>query len=87
MRDLLEVTESGLYCERGDFYVDPWRRVSRAVITHAHADHARAGCDRYLCAAEGKLVLRSRIGGGSPIDTLRRGESVSINGVLSLIHI
>jgi putative mRNA 3-end processing factor len=53
VRDLLEVTESGLYCERGDFYVDPWRRVPRAVITHAHADHARAGCDRYLCAAEG----------------------------------
>ena len=86
VRDLLEVTESGLYCERGDFYVDPWRRVSRAVITHAHADHARAGCDRYLCAAEGKLVLRSRIGGGSPIDTLRRGESVSINGVKVSLH-
>ncbi|MFM7244765.1 MAG: DNA ligase-associated DEXH box helicase, partial [Planctomycetaceae bacterium] len=84
--DLLRVTESGLYCERGDFFVDPWRRVPRAVITHAHADHARAGCDRYLCAAEGKLVLRSRIGGGSPIDTLRRGESTSINGVTVSLH-
>lgn len=84
--DLLRVTESGLYCERGDFFVDPWRRVPRAIITHAHADHARAGCDRYLCAAEGKLVLRSRIGGGSPIDTLRRGESVSINGVTVSLH-
>lgn len=86
MADLLVVTESGLYCERGDFYIDPWRRVPRAVITHAHADHARAGSDRYLCAAEGKLVLRSRIGGGSPIDTLRRGESVSINGVRVSLH-
>ncbi len=86
MRDLLVVTESGLYCEQGDFYIDPWRRVPRAVITHAHADHARAGCDRYLCATEGKLVLRSRIGGGSPIDTLRRGESVSINGVKVSLH-
>ena len=84
--DLLRVTDSGLYCERGDFYVDPWRRVPRAVITHAHADHARAGSDRYLCAAEGKLVLRTRIGGGSPIDTLRRGESVSINGVKVSLH-
>lgn len=86
MRDLLTVTESGLYCERGDFHIDPWRRVPRAVITHAHADHARAGCDRYLCAAEGKLVLRSRIGGGAPIDTLRRGESVSMNGVKVSLH-
>ena len=86
MPDLLVVTESGLYCERGDFYVDPWRRVPRAVITHAHADHARAGCDRYLCATEGKLVLRSRIGGGSPIDTLRGGESVSLNGVKVSLH-
>ncbi len=84
--DLLRVTESGLYCERGDFFVDPWRRVPRAVITHAHADHARAGCDRYLCATEGKLVLRSRIGGAAPIDTLRRGESVSINGVTVSLH-
>lgn len=84
--DLLRVTESGLYCERGDFFVDPWRRVPRAVITHAHADHARAGCDRYLCAAEGKLVLRSRIGGGASIDTLRRGERVSINGVTVSLH-
>ena len=60
--DLLRVTDSGLYCERGDFYVDPWRRVPRAVITHAHADHARAGSDRYLCAAEGQLRSSSESG-------------------------
>jgi putative mRNA 3-end processing factor len=81
MPDLLEVTEAGLYCAAGDFHIDPWRRVPRAVITHAHADHARPGCDRYLCAAPGKLVLRTRIGGGAPIDTLRYGETISINGV------
>jgi putative mRNA 3-end processing factor len=86
VRALLEVTESGLYCERGDFHVDPWRRVPRAIITHAHADHARPGCDRYLCAASGKTVLRARIGGGSPIDTLRRGESLSMNGVRVSLH-
>ena len=39
----LEVTEAGLYCAAGDFHVDPWQPVSRALITHAHADHARAG--------------------------------------------
>ena len=84
--DLLRLTDAGLYCPQGDFYVDPWRRVSRAIITHAHADHARAGSDRYLCAASGKLVLRSRIGGAAPIDTLRPGETVSLNGVRVSLH-
>ena len=86
MRDLLEVTAEGLYCPQGDFHVDPWRRVPRAVITHAHSDHARAGCGRYLCAAPGKLVLRERVGSSVPIDTLRHGESLSINGVDVSLH-
>jgi len=86
MPDLLEVTESGLYCPPGDFFVDPWRRVPRAIITHAHADHARPGCGRYLCAAPGKLVLRTRIGAAAPIDTLRHGESLTINGVRVSLH-
>lgn len=86
MPDLLELTPEGLYCRQGDFHVDPWRRVPRAVVTHAHADHARPGCDRYLCAAPGKLVLRARIGGSVPIDTLRFRESLSINGVQLSLH-
>ena len=81
MHDLVEVTDAGLYCAAGDFHVDPWRRVPRAVITHAHADHARPGCDRYLCSADGRLVLRTRLGPGAVIDCLRPGESLSINGV------
>ncbi|MEC8737794.1 MAG: DNA ligase-associated DEXH box helicase, partial [Planctomycetota bacterium] len=54
MTDLLKITPNGLYCAAGNFYIDPWRPVSHAVITHAHADHARPGSDRYLCAAPGK---------------------------------
>ena len=80
MQDLLTVSDSGLYCPAGDFHIDPWRPVPRAVITHAHSDHARSGCGRYLCWTTGKLVLRERIG-NRPIDVLRRGESVSMNGV------
>jgi putative mRNA 3-end processing factor len=83
---LLEVTDAGLYCAAGDFHVDPWRRVGRAVITHAHADHARSGCGRYLCAAPGKPVLRTRMGGNAAIDTLRYGETTSINGVAVSLH-
>src|SRR4051812_41855917 len=45
---LLQLTENGLYCPTGDFYIDPWRPVTRAVITHAHSDHARPGSSRYL---------------------------------------
>ena len=41
--DLIVQRPEGLYCPPGDFYIDPWRRVDRAVITHAHADHARSG--------------------------------------------
>jgi putative mRNA 3-end processing factor len=84
--ELLEVTESGLYCAVGDFYVDPWRKVEKAVITHAHADHARPGHGRYLCAAPGKPVLRTRMGSNAKIDTLRYGETTSINGVTVSLH-
>ena len=83
---LLEVTDSGLYCAAGGFYVDPWRRVERAVITHAHADHARPGCGRYLCAAPGKTVLRTRMGGNATIDAVRYGAPTTINGVTVSLH-
>ena len=86
MQELLEVTEAGLYCGAGDFYVDPWRKVPRAVITHAHADHARTGCGRYLCAAPGKPVLRTRMGSNATIDVLRYGEATTINGVRVSLH-
>ena len=52
----------GLYCPPGDFYIDPWRPVDRAVITHAHGDHARAGHGHYLAAAPGETVMRARLG-------------------------
>ena len=81
MKDLLEVTPAGMYCAQGDFYIDPWKSVPRAIITHAHADHARPGCDRYLCASPGKIVLRTRIGRAASIDTVRYGETLWINGV------
>lgn len=81
MKDLLEVTPAGMYCAQGDFYIDPWKSVPRAIITHAHADHARPGCDRYLCASPGKIVLRTRIGHAASIDTVRYGETLWINGV------
>ena len=62
MADLLVVSDAGLYCPAGDFWIDPWRPVLRAVVTHAHADHARRGHGAYLATAMSAGVLRARLG-------------------------
>ena len=59
---LLTLTDDGLYCPAGDFHVDPWNPVPRAVVTHAHSDHARGGCERYLVADSGRHLFRTRLG-------------------------
>jgi putative mRNA 3-end processing factor len=66
--------------------VDPWRPVDRAVITHAHADHACAGSRAYLAAGPGETVLRARIGAEGSVQTLDYGEPVSMNGVRVSLH-
>ena len=82
---LLVHRPEGLYCEAGDFFVDPWRPVARAVITHAHADHARAGHGAYLAAAPAEGVLRARLGPIS-LRTLAYGEPIEANGVRVSLH-
>ena len=83
---LLQMTDSGLYCAAGDFYIDPWQGVSRAVVTHAHGDHAHWGSQRYLTAAAGERVLRQRLGDEASISGLPYGETVVINGVRLSLH-
>ena len=83
---LIQETSSGLYCEIGDFYIDPTRRVSKAVVTHAHADHARPGSRKYLAAKEGRRVLRQRLGPSAEIETLPYGEQKLLNGVTLSFH-
>ncbi|MFY2763501.1 ligase-associated DNA damage response exonuclease [Arenimonas sp. MALMAid1274] len=61
-RDLVQLRPEGLYCPPGDFYIDPWRPVANAVITHGHSDHARTGMGRYHAAAPGVPILRWRLG-------------------------
>ena len=60
--DLVVATPSGLYCAAGDFYIDPWRPVARAVITHGHGDHARMGMGEYYTSSQGLPILRWRLG-------------------------
>jgi putative mRNA 3-end processing factor len=86
MGDMVVVRKEGLYCVPGDFYIDPWRPVERAVITHAHGDHARYGSQRYLTAAPGVGVLRTRMGEDAVIDGIAYGEKVVHNGVTVSLH-
>jgi len=83
---LMTLTKSGLYCARGDFYVDPWRPVARAVITHAHADHAYRGSRSYLVTKEGEGLARIRLDPTATISTLKYGETLDINGVAVSFH-
>jgi putative mRNA 3-end processing factor len=83
--DLVVRRPQGLYCPAGDFYIDPWRPVPRAVITHAHADHARPGHGQYLCSAEGAGLLRARLGDVA-LQTLRWGEALQWQGVRLSLH-
>jgi len=83
---LLRTTDQGMYCEAGDFFIDPWQPVERAVITHAHGDHAAWGCRRYLCSREGERVLRVRMGEHAKIQTLEFGEPLVTRGVRISLH-
>jgi putative mRNA 3-end processing factor len=86
MPNLITITDHGLYCPGGDFYIDPWKPVDRAVITHAHSDHARWGHQRYLSSVEGFHVLKSRMEPHAVIDTLPYGEALNVGAVNLSFH-
>jgi putative mRNA 3-end processing factor len=80
------MTETGLYCPAGGFYIDPWNPVDRAIVTHAHADHARPGSRVYLAAAPGEALLRARLGPEVGIQSVEYGEKIDLNGVRVSLH-
>lgn len=82
---MLELTGKGFYCPAGDFHIDPWAPAGRAVITHAHSDHARPGSSSYLCTREGHGVLRARLG-DVPVQALEYGETVTIGDARVSLH-
>jgi putative mRNA 3-end processing factor len=83
--DLVIERPEGLYCPAGDFHIDPWRPVPRAVITHAHADHARRGHGAYLAHEHSAGVLRARLG-EITLQPLAYGAAVDIAGVRLSLH-
>ena len=82
---LIEFTNKGLFCKAGNFFIDPWRPVDKAVITHAHSDHARSGSGSYLCHILTKPLLELRLG-PQTIEAVEWNEPVTMNGVKVSLH-
>jgi putative mRNA 3-end processing factor len=82
---LIQFTEKGLFCPQGNFYIDPWKPVEKAVITHAHSDHARAGSSQYLCHHFTKPLLQLRLG-ENQYESKNWNETVNLNGVNISFH-
>lgn len=61
MHDIVQLRREGLYCPAGDFHIDPWLPVPRAVITHGHGDHARSGMGSYHTTRAGLPILQWRL--------------------------
>jgi putative mRNA 3-end processing factor len=83
--ELLDFTKKGIYCSTGDFYIDPWEPVDRAIITHAHSDHARVGSKFYLCHTLTKPLLQLRLG-NNKYQSVEWNEPVFMNGVRVSLH-
>ena len=85
---VLKITPAGLYCPAGDFYIDPLRPVPRALITHGHADHARAGHDAVMATADTLAIMALRYGTG--FTQLRQvaeyGETIKVGDIQVSFH-
>lgn len=81
----LTFTDKGIYCPAGDFYIDPWRPVARALITHGHADHARPGMGAYLATCSALPVMRHRLG-DITAETIAFGKAVQLGAAQVSFH-
>ena len=84
-KPLLEFNDNGIYCSAGNFYIDPWRPVKYAVITHAHSDHAKWGHENYLAHTLSREILKYRLG-DIKLETMDYGQSANLNGVQISLH-
>ena len=86
MQDLIVPTPAGLYCPAGDFHIDPMRPVERAVVTHGHADHARAGSGRYWTTRASLPILEHRLGPDQDYRAVGYGETFELGDVSLSLH-
>jgi len=87
-RDLLHPRPEGLYCPAGDFFIDPVRPVPRALITHGHSDHARAGHAHVLATRQTLDIMALRYGDAfaGATQAAAYGEAIAVNGVKVSFH-
>ncbi len=83
---LISLTKRGLYCKQGGFYIDPWLPVDKAILTHAHADHAYRGNGSYLVVSECEALARIRLDPEAVITNQKYGAVTSMNGVKISFH-
>ncbi len=83
---LLQLSAEGLHCPAAGVWIDPWRPVPEALITHAHADHARPGNGRYWAIGSAEGILRRRLGAGIQLQNLSYGQTISRRGVRFSFH-
>lgn len=83
---LLIFNDKGIYCPQADVYIDPWQGVDRALITHAHADHARMGSKKYLSHRLSVPIMKHRLGPNIKVQAVEYGEEIQINGVQFSFH-
>ena len=82
---LLEFTSKGIYCSQANVYLDPWRGVNKALITHGHSDHARWGSQHYITHELNVPIIKHRLGSISVVGK-RYGDPFNINGVKFSFH-
>lgn len=83
---VVELLDEGLFCRAGDFYIDPWQPVPRAIITHGHADHARVGSEKYICSQSSEAILRHRLGADIQLDALPFGQTLDLKQARVSLH-
>src|SRR5690606_16545109 len=82
---LLVFNDKGIYCEQADVYLDPWRPVDKAIITHGHSDHSRWGHKKYITHHYNVPIIKHRLG-SIDVSGVAWGESFMINGVRFSLH-
>ncbi len=83
---LISIRPEGLYCEPGNFYIDPWRSVETALITHAHSDHARSGSDYYYAIHSSEGILRKRLGKDINLTPVQYSDKIKLGNTWVSFH-
>lgn len=82
---LLAFNQNGIYCAEANVYLDPWRKVDKAIISHGHADHSRWGNKKYITHHNNIPIMKHRLG-EIDVEGKAYGETFTINNVKFSLH-